>query len=60
MAHDMFPIPTMNASMTEGGVRILQLYWPTLSVLKIWFTPRNTNIYGKRFFIDSRDFDKKR
>ena len=57
VAHDMFPMPIMHATMIEGGC---QDFWPTLTVLKIWFSPRNTNIYGRRFFINPRVFDKKR
>ena len=60
LAHDIFSNPIMNASVIEGGVRILQLYWPTLTGLKIWFSPRNSNIYGKRFWINPRVFDKNR
>ena len=60
VAHDMFPSPIMNLSVIEGGVMILQLYWTTLTVLKIWFSPRNTIIYGRRIFINPRIFDKNR
>ena len=59
--YDMFsPLPIMNASMIEGvsgscsHAGLLGLAYGCASL------PRNSNIYGKIFYINQRVFDKKR